>query len=509
MARFLNRTSSMHPTASAVPAPFSTAQIRSIMVSLMLVILLASLDQTIIAVALPAIASDLQRADLLAWVVSGYLVAMAVATPIYGKVGDLIGRRRTLFFAIGLFLLASVACALALTMQMLVAARILQGLGAGGLFAIAQALIADVVPPRERALYQGYLSATYAFSSVAGPLVGGLLTHSLSWRWVFWINLPIGLVALWMAQRTLGALPVPRVVRAIDRAGALLLCAGLGCLLTGITRVGQGVGWLSIGNLQLFAAAVLLLAIFVWQQRRAAEPILPMNLFRIRVVALCCAAMFITYGLVVTLSVLIPLRAQMSGLSSEAATLQLLLLSLAMPTAAFAGGQLMARTGRFKPSLLAGTALLPIATAAFALTPAAALGVSALFIVLAGWGIGLQFSTGLVAVQNAVPPASIGIATASVAFSRSLGAAIWVAVLTSILLATLGEHGSSAGAGGELMNELIGGALARATGAERIELAALVQQSFRKIFLLAAALSVFAFVAVLLLPNVKVKSSDS
>jgi MFS family permease len=266
-------------TTQAAHAPaFSPAEVRTVVMGLMLSVFVAAIDQTVVSVALSQISAQLHGFDLLAWVVSGYLVAVAVATPIYGKLGDLYGRRMMLSIALGLFLAASIACALATSMPMLVGARIVQGLGGGGLLALAQATMGDVVSPRERGRYQVYFTITYATASVSGPLLGGFLTHYLSWRWVFWINLPLCLAALFISRRALALLPVPHVRRPIDYIGAALLSAGLASLMIGVTRIGQGIAWNATGNLQLFGLGLLVLALFVWQQQSSDEPIVPFAL---------------------------------------------------------------------------------------------------------------------------------------------------------------------------------------------------------------------------------------
>lgn len=490
---------------SASPA-FTPQQIRAVITGLMLIILLGALDQTIVSVALPDMGKQLQGFDLLAWVVSGYLVAVAVATPIYGKLGDLFGRRAVLSFAIILFLIASAWCALAQSMPMLVAARILQGLGGGGLISVAQAIVADVVPPRERGRYQGYISGMYALASVAGPLVGGLLTQWLSWRWIFWINLPIGAAALLIARRTLAGLPVPRVARRVDYAGAVLLTAGLAMLLVAITRVGQGVSWSDPGNLALAGVSLAVLAVFVRRQMRVEEPIVPLSLFAIPTLRICCTVLFVAFFQVMALSVLIPLQLQLTlRIDADVAALRLIPLTLAIPLGAFFGGRMMARTGRPKPLQLAGTALVPPAIAAFALTGAGSAGASAVWMILAGIGIGLQFPTSLVSVQNAVAPRHIGIATAMTAFFRSLGAAIGVAVLTAILLALLdAERGGMTLRGAEVIREAVEGAVSSSPDAAG--LAQTMQSAFRTIFLISAAVSLGAFLLALRLPDVQLSN---
>ena len=499
MARYCRiMTDLSQPVATERPA-FTHAQIRSIIIGILLAILMGALDQTIISVALPILSTELGGFDWLAWVVSGYLVAVAVATPIYGKLGDLYGRRLMLSAAIGIFLAASALCALSNSMGMLVVGRVLQGLGGGGLISISQGIIADVVSPRERGRYQGYVSGTYAVASVAGPLLGGLLTHYLSWRWVFWINIPLGLTAFFVSRRALAALSPPKVRRRIDYAGALLLSIELTALLVGVTRIGQGVAWTESHNLALFGAALAVLVVFIRQQRRAAEPILPLYLFSIPTVVLCCGILFIAFAQVVSLSVLIPLRLQMlTGSGAEGAAIQLVPLTLSIPLGAFIGGQLMARTGRFKPLQIAGATMASIGIAGLALADPQQVLLCGAMMVITGIGIGLQFPTALVAVQSAVPRRDVGVATATAASSRSLGAAMSVAVLTAMLLSSLqaaAPQMAGAFAGGEMMKDLVGGALARLGGDALLQVAAAVTQAFRRIFLISAGL---AFCSVLL-----------
>ncbi|WP_313518289.1 MFS transporter, partial [Pseudomonas sp.] len=229
------------PSLSTVPlASPNPAVIRPIMFGLMLAIFLGALDQTIVAVSLSAISAQLGDFRHLGWVVSGYMRAMTVATPLYGKLGALYGRRRLLLTSIGLFTLASCLCAVARDMQQLILARVLQGLGAGGLITLSQAIIGDLMAPRERGRYQGYISGMFALASVTGPLLGGLLTATLSWRWVFWINLPLGLLAMAISNRALRGLPQPRHPARIDYPGAVLLVAGLTALPLAISRAGEG-----------------------------------------------------------------------------------------------------------------------------------------------------------------------------------------------------------------------------------------------------------------------------
>jgi EmrB/QacA subfamily drug resistance transporter len=431
-------------TDPAAPS-FSIAETRAIVFGLMLIILLGALDQTIVSVSLPNIAHDLGNVSMLAWVVAGYLVAATVSTPVYGKLGDLYGRRLLLTIAVVVFLIASVACALATSMPMMIAARVLQGIGGGGLISSSQAIIGDVVPLRERGRYQGYISVVYAAASVGGPVLGGYLTHLLSWRWIFWINLPLGAAALWTARQSLKRLPVPGVKRPIDYLGAILLTSGLSLLLIAITRIGQGVAVFATSTLLPSAVAVALLIVFVWHEHRAAEPLVPPSIVRIPTVWIGCIILFISFSMIVSLSVLVPYGMQMlDGIRSDQAALHLIAFSLAVPIGAFISGRLMLRSGRYKPLQLTGTMLLPLALLLLAYVGPHPTWGTSVALIIAGLATGMTLPTSLVAAQNAVARKDIGVATAISALSRSMGGAIGVAVFSAILFALL--QGSTASA---------------------------------------------------------------
>jgi EmrB/QacA subfamily drug resistance transporter len=492
----------VHPDADT--PKFSPRDLRILMVGLMLALLMAALDQTIVAVALPRISSELQGFELLAWVVSGYLVAAAVSTPIYGKLGDLYGCRVMLLWAIWIFLLASVACALATSMPMLVAARILQGIGGGGLFAVTQAAVADVVSPRDRGRYQGYFSVTYATSSISGPMLGGFLTQYLSWQWIFWINLPLGAAALFITRNSLHRLSVPRIRSKIDYLGALLLCTGLGAGMTAISRIGQGVAWLSGSNVILYMVAVTALGLFVLQQYRSDQPIFPLSLFRIPVIALCMTILFFSFSQLIAMGILVPLRAQMvAGMAPHQSAILLVTLSLGSPFGAFLGGTLIGRTGKYKPAMLLGACLLPVALACFAFTDPSSMLWSGVTLAAVGFSIGIQLPTSLVAVQHAAPRAHIGIATASTTFARQLGASIIVAGITAVLMGALSNTAVGASvvtSGAQMMRDLVGASASMAP-TDRLHLTSIAADAFQRTILVCSALTLISLVLAWRLPD--------
>lgn len=466
-------------------------RIHAVLAGLMLAMLLAALDQNIVAVALPRIGADLRGFDLLAWVVSAYLIASAVATPLFGKLGDVFGRRQALSAAIVLFMLGAIGCALAPTMPTLVAARALQGAGGGAIIALVQAAIADVVPPRERGRYQIYFSTVHIVASVAGPVAGGLLTQHLSWHWIFWLDVPLGLLALLAARRSLAPRAAAALPVRIDYAGALLLTGGLLALLIGVTRIGMGAALTAPEQLALYGSALLLLGLFVWWEGRAPEPLVPLTLFALPTVRLSCYILFVCYMQLVAIGVLAPLRSQVAlGAAVDEAALRLLPLSLAGPVGAWLAGRRMLRSGRTRGLQIGGAALVAAGLACFAYAPAP---LELALLGLIGLGIGMQMPTSLVAIQSAVSAHQVGIATASAAFCRSLGAAIGMAVLGALLVWLLGDSGSS-GAGA--MRQL---AMASAPDPA---LLARAHGAFHWVFLASALIATTGLVAALRLPPI-------
>ena len=487
--------------------------IRSILFALMMAVFLSALDQTIVAVSMPAISAQFQDFDLLAWVISAYMVALTVAVPIYGKLGDLYGRRRLMLFGLATFTLASLFCAMAQSMEQLVLARVLQGIGAGGMVSVSQAIIGDIVPPRERGRYQGYFSGMYAAASVAGPVLGGFMTEYLSWRWVFIINLPLGLAAWWVARKTLVGLPIPQRKPVIDYLGTVLMIIGLTALLLGITEIGQGHGWRDDSVVMQLSVALLALVIFVLYERRTREPLLPMHLFANRSAVLCWCTIFFTSFQAISLIVLLPLRFQtVTGAGADSAALHLMPLAIGMPIGAYFGGRRTSLTGRYKPIILTGAALMPLAILGIALTPPQSVILTSLFMVLTGIASGMQFPTSLVGTQNSVEVKDMGVATSTTNLFRSLGGAVGVATMSALLLAMLAGSGIAQVGGGSIPGEGSGNVLMdslhTASGPALESLRGQLSMTFQHLLMASAAVSLLGLSAALAMPNNLLRGRD-
>ena len=487
--------------------PQAKPAIRSILIALMLAIFLGALDQTIVAVSMPAISAQFKDVSQLAWVISGYMVAMTVAVPIYGKLGDLYGRRRLMLFGMGLFTLASLFCGLAQNMEQLVLARIIQGIGAGGMISVSQAIIGDIVPPRERGRYQGYFSSMYALASVAGPVLGGYMTEYLSWRWVFLINLPLGLAAWWISHRTLVGLPVPQRKPVIDYLGTMLMILGLTSLLLSITFIGQGQSWRDQQVAGFLGVALIALALFVWHERRTPEPLLPMHLFANRNAVLCWCTVFFTSFQAISLIVLMPLRYQsITGAGADSAALHLLPLAIGLPMGAYFAGRMTSVTGRYKPMILSGAALMPLSILGMAFSPPGAELLSGVFMLFSGIASGMQFPTSLVGAQNSVQQHDIGVATSTTNLFRALGGAMGVALMSALLLALLHDSLPVPVMGQPLIGEGSSGnvlldSLSAVQGPALQSLRAELLLTFRHLLSISAAVSLLGLAAALAMPN--------
>ena len=408
-------------------------RVRVVIGALMLVMLLAALDQTIVSTALPTIVGELGGLEHLSWVVTAYLLAVTVVTPLYGKLGDLYGRKRVLQAALVLFLIGSTLCGAAQDMSQLIAFRAVQGLGGGGLMVGAQAAIGDVVSPRERGRYMGLFGGVFGVASIAGPLIGGFFTTHLSWRWIFYVNLPLGIGAL-VALAV--ALPsrAERVRHKVDYAGAGLLAVALGSLILMTTLGGTSYDWNSPLVIALGAVAVLGTLAFVAVERRAAEPILPPALWHNRVFDVASAiGLVVGFALFGALTFL-PLFLQVvRGLSPTASGLQLFPLMAGLLAASITSGQIISRTGKYRPFPIIGTAVATVGLLMLSGLDASSSRLSiGLHMLVVGVGLGLTMQVLVLAVQNAVPYEQLGVATSGATLFRSIGGSLGTAVLGAV-----------------------------------------------------------------------------
>jgi EmrB/QacA subfamily drug resistance transporter len=426
-----------HGTTAPPPA-MSHREILVVLGGLMTGLFLVAVSQTIVATALPTIAGELGGVDLIAWIVTAYLLAATVATPLFGRISDLFGRDRIFQAAIVIFLVGSILSGFAVDMPMLIGARAVQGVGAGGVMALTMTIIGDILSPRERGRYQGYLGAVFAFSSVAGPLIGGFLVDNLDWRWVFFVNLPIGIVALLVTRRVL-RLPRHRTERSIDYLGAALLVTGVSALLLVAAWGGTEHAWTSPTILWLGIGGSVLSLAFLLRQRLAREPIIPLRLFSSPTFSLVSAGAFVVgatmFGAIVFLPVFLQL---VTGASATAAGLLMTPLMGGIVLSSIVSGRLITRTGRYKRYPVAGTLLIAVALALLSTMDAATSRPEAgAFMAVLGIGLGMVMQNLILVAQNDVPASDLGVATATVNFTRSLGGSIGTAVFGAIMAAGL------------------------------------------------------------------------
>src|SRR3954466_4910630 len=455
-----------------------TTEKRSVLIpfaAIVLAMLPAVLDQTILATALPTVASDLGRLTDVSWVITAYVVAAAASTPLWGKLGDRHGRKPLLRAALTAFLAASAVCGLAVSILALVAARAVQGAAAGGLMSLAMAAVGDLVSPRERGRYQGYIAATFAVATVAGPLLGGLLVDGPGWRWVFYVNLPLGLLALAGLRTLPAAAPEPPAAR-LDAGGAALLAGATGALMLACIWGGSRYAWSSATILGLLGAGAVLSVGLVARERRAADPIVPFDLLRTRTVGVACAALFLATAALFAVNVFVPLFLQVTtGATPTQAGLLLVPMMIGITLSTNLAGRAIARSGRYRAYPPAGLALMTVALTGLALaahhpsrtTVAAGLAVF-------GLGFGIVGQVLIVAVQNGVDRRRLGVAMAATSFFRGLGGAAGAAALGAVFAARVGTH---------------------AVGAPQ------VIDAVQTVFLVAAPLAAIALLIVLALPE--------
>jgi EmrB/QacA subfamily drug resistance transporter len=468
-------------------------RVRLIFGALMLVILLASLDQTIVATALPTIVGDLGGLQHLSWVVTAYLLASTVTGPLYGKFGDLYGRKPTLQVAIVVFLVGSALCGIAQNMPELIAFRALQGLGAGGLLVTTIAVVGDIIPPRERGRYQGVFGAVFGVSTVIGPLLGGFFVDNLSWRWIFYVNLPTGALAFVVIGAVFHA-RANRVEHDIDYLGAALLAGGLSCIVLFTSLGGTTLAWGSGESIALMVLSVVLLTVFVFVERRASEAILPPLLFRNRTFAVSAATGFIIglalFGSITYLPVFLQIVKEMSPTRSG---LQLTPMMGGLLVTSIAAGRSISRWGRWRPFPIAGTAIAVLGMALLSrLSVSSATTSAALYMLVLGLGLGMVMQVLVLAVQNAVDPRYMGTATSGTILFRQVGGSVGIAIFGAIFANRL--HGELVSRGIHTASKTASpAAIRRLPPAARHAYADAIASALHPVFLVAAGVSVVAF----------------
>ncbi len=442
------RASAPAPQQADSFAPLSHRQILTILGGLMMGMFLAALDQTIVATAIRTIGDDLQGLSLQAWVTTAYLITSTISTPLYGKLSDIYGRKPLYLAAIVLFLVGSLLCGTATSMYQLAAYRAVQGLGGGGLMSLAITILGDLLSPRERAKYQAYFLAVFGTSSVLGPIIGGFLAGAdtvlgiTGWRWIFLVNVPFGILGMVVITRVLHLPPLARVFHRIDWPGGLALAGGLVPLLL-VAEQGREWGWASPVALTCYALGVGGVVAFLLAERRAGgDALLPLHLFRNRTFGVSALInLVIGMGMFGGLATL-PLYLQIAkGMSPTAAGLALLPLTLGIMTSSVISGQTVARTGRYRIFPIVGTFLLMAGAAAMSrLVPDSSMLEVSWRSALFGLGLGFCFQPLVLAVQNAVPPRDMGVATSSSLFFRQMGGTLGTAVFLSVLFSTVGAN---------------------------------------------------------------------
>jgi EmrB/QacA subfamily drug resistance transporter len=480
-------------------------QVGVVIGALMLGLLLAALDATIVSTALPTIVGELGGLDHYTWVVTSYLLTLTVSTPVYGKLGDLYGRKRLFQTAIIIFLIGSALSGLSQTMNQLIAFRAVQGIGGGGLIVGAQAIVGDIVSPRERGRYQGYFGAVFGLASVAGPLVGGFLVDSVSWRWVFYVNLPIGAFALAAVAVTLHT-PTERVHHEIDYRGAVLIGAAATCLILVTTWGGTQYSWTSPTIIGLAVGGVVLLAMFVAAERRVEEPMVPPRLFRNPIFVVACAVGFVAGASLYGATTYLPQYQQIvRGESATSSGLQLIPLMVGVVTASLVSGQLITRYARYKRYPVAGTAFMALGLLLLSgLTVDTSTARVGIYMAVLGVGIGLTMQVLILVAQNSVNPRDLGTATSTATFCRTIGGSFGVALFGGVFNASFDRHLGSAGLGSFQGNPT---ELSQLPAATREPFLAAFTDAIDDVFLVGAPIALAGFVITLFLREIPLRTT--
>ncbi len=481
--------------------------VRTIFGALMLVMLLASLDQTIVSTALPTIVGEFGGLAHLSWIVIAYLLATTIVTPLYGKLGDLFGRKIVLQSAIVLFLVGSALCGLSRSMMQLICFRALQGLGGGGLMVVSMAVIGDMFTPRERGRYQGFFGGVFGFATVLGPLMGGFFVEQLNWRWIFYVNLPLGFAALAVIGLVFTA-PVSQRQPRVDVAGAALLGLTLTAVILLTSLGGHSFPWLSVEAFGLAAISVAGLAGFVAVERRETEPIVPLHLFANRIFVIACSVGFIVGFAMFGSITFMPIYLQVvKGVTPTQAGLALAPMMAGVLVTSITSGRIISRIGRYRPFPIAGTA---VTTLGLGLLATLGVGTSiwhtCAYLTVLGLGLGLVMQVLVLAVQNAVDYRDLGVATSGTTLFRSIGGAVGVSLFGAVFTAMLSANLAVRLPGGTDLSTAVPGAIQALPPAVRSIYQDAFTTALHPVFIAAAAITALAFILALFLKELPLRA---